>query len=625
MKLFVLVLLIVSLFTTSFGQSAGLNITFLENKPVIDGLPGEESDISEWQNFSSIEKTNEKNKDVMVRYKIGYGYTYLYFLIESASDSIVYRDRAYQNGDGFHVVIAKPDSVRPTDEFYVLRFSPANTSKNQPARAGVWYYNINLSGKSLTSATHLTCQSSNGKSYFELLLPWSEINPYNPLFSDSIGINFCFVKAVGDIEKNYYFLKYDRRIQSELSKREYIPARFLSPDKISAQQSFVKLWRNNIKEGDNIRINTILLSREMTSSSFSFTVYSSDNNSYTILNNEVHITEGINRNEFVLPVEELMPGVYKLIWRCSDNSEGEIPFTILPEINLEKEKIILNKIKTNLSQGDYFTMLFMLQNLVRDLQKVKSYETADDIRERYLLYHNYVVGLEKDNQSISNLKGIFRRAFLSKIDSTLQPYSIKIPDKFDRNKKYPLFVILHGSGSDDRAILNNPFTENDFIEIAPFGRGTSNCYTTDNAEIDVREAVDDVIKNFPIDTSKIIIAGFSMGGYGAYRIFYEYPKLFKGIVVFSGHPDLANKFFGEGYPDFSNPNYLSSFKNIPVFIYHSKNDLNCPYDLTRELVEQLKKIGAKVEFNVSTNGGHNIMDKDNYPVYYKWLRNAISE
>jgi predicted esterase len=38
------------------------------------------------------------------------------------------------------------------------------------------------------------------------------------------------------------------------------------------------------------------------------------------------------------------------------------------------------------------------------------------------------------------------------------------------------------------------------------------------------------------------------------------------------------------------------FKDIPVFIYHSKNDLNCPYDLTEQLVKKLKTAGAIVEF-----------------------------
>lgn len=608
---------------TSFGQTIEMNIPFFETPLVIDGFPDEGLSALKWQNFS-VAKTNKQNKDFTLRYKMGYNHNYLYLLIETSSDTIIYRDRAYQNGDGFHLVIAKPDSCKPTDEFYVLRFSPGNKSKNLPSRKGVWYYNIDLSSKSLSSATQFACQTSLGKSYFELLLPWSEVYPYHPLFSDSIGINLCFVKAIGDKEKNYYYLKYDEKIQSELSNREYIPVVFEKTKNLTHSYSLARLEKKNIQAGSNLTIKTVSFSQSNTSIAYYFTMRSADNYIYTDLYKEIQLSEGVNINEFVLPVEKLIPGGYKIAWKCSDNSEGEIPFTILPEINFKKEKTALNVLKNNISQGDYNTLLFMLQNLVKAYAKVKEYETAGDIREDYLTFRNYITELKKGNNLLVNKKGIFRRAFLSKIDSTLQPYSIKIPEKLDRNKKYPLFVMLHGSGSDDQNMLNNSLTENDFIEIAPFGRGTSNCFTTDSAEVDVREAIDDVIKNYPIDTSKIIIAGFSMGGYGAYRIFYEYPKLFKGIVVFSGHPNLATKWFGEGYPDFLNNKYLKPFKNIPVFIYHSKNDLNCPYDLTQQLVEKLKKTRAKVEF-MTIDGGHDIIDKDNISMYYKWLKNTIEE
>jgi predicted esterase len=115
-----------------------------------------------------------------------------------------------------------------------------------------------------------------------------------------------------------------------------------------------------------------------------------------------------------------------------------------------------------------------------------------------------------------------------------------------------------------------------------------------------------------------------MGGYGAYRIYHEYPGIFKAVVVFSGHPNLATKWLGEGYPDFLNPDFLRTFRNVPVFIFHSKNDLNCPYDLTLELVDKLDNCGAKVEFVTNFKGGHDIIDKEFLPIYYRWLKDTIA-
>jgi predicted esterase len=606
-----------------FGQQPDLNIPFLENIPAIDGLPDEELSRMEWQSFPYSEKSNDSNPDFATRYKMAYSRNCLYLLIETESDSIVYRDRAYQNGDGFHLVIATPDSGKATDEFYVLRFSPANEIKNIPARKGVWYYNVDLSGKQLSASTQFVSQAREGKCYFELALPWSEVYPYHPLFSGSIGFNLCFVKGIGDKDKNYYFLKKDNRIQSELSKREYLTAKFEPLVQLEKPVSFASVERRNISVGNSVNVKIISFLKSENAVSYLLSVRSADDYSYTSVYKEKQLSTGINSNNFVLPVEKLLPGGYTICWKCSDNSEGKIPFSILPTINYIKEKADLDKLKNEISPGDYNTMLFTLLNLVKDYEKLKTYETAGDIRERFITYFNTIDEIRNNPGYLSEKPGISRRAFLSTIDSTLQPYTIKLPVNFDPHKKYPLFVMLHGSGSDDQGMLDNPLTDGTFIEIAPYGRGTSNCFTTDGAETDVLEAIEDAIKNFPVNASEIIIVGFSMGGYGAYRIYHEYPGVFKGVAVFSGHPSLATQWLGEGYPDFLNPSYLKTFRNTPVFIYHSKNDLNCPYDLTLELVGKLKQAGAMVEFVTTKEGGHGIIDKEYLPLYFTWLKVTI--
>lgn len=608
----------------SYGQTEKINIPFFENTPASNRHAEKDWNAVKWRNFSRVEKTNEQNKDFVVRYKIAYNYLYLYLLLETNSDSIIHRDRAYQNGDGFHMVIAMPDSGKPTGQFYVLRFSPADQSKNLPAGKGIWYYNIDLSGKSLGPSTQFECRTAQGKSYFELILPWSEIYPYHPLFSDGIGLNLCFVKAIGRKERNFYYMKYDEKIQWELHKREYILANFESPASIGSSYSLARIQRKNSVTGDPLKIKVISFSPASIMNRVSITVRSADNYSYAGIYKEIPTSEGLNVNEFVLPVDKLLPGGYKIVWRCSDNSEGEIPLSILPEINYDKENTGLQEIENHISEGDYNTLQFMVQDIVRDYSDLKDYETAGNIRETYSGYRRVLGELKTNSHLLSDKTGIFRRAFRSKIDNTLQPYSIKVPKDFDRKKAYPLFVMLHGSGSNDQEMLGGvQLTENNFIEIAPYGRGTSNCFTADSAQVDVKEAISDAIRNYPIDTAKIIIAGFSMGGYGAYRIFYEYPQLFKGVAVFSGHPNLATQWLGEGYPDFLDLKYLKPFKNIPVFIYHSRNDLNCPFDLTEKLVVRLKEAGAKVEFVTTQDTGHGLIDKDNLSTYYAWLRRIL--
>jgi len=90
-KYFITGTLLVFLTFSVFGQKPVLNISFLENLPVIDGLPDESVTRLEWQSFSYSEKSNDSNTDFTTLYKMAYSLNCLYLLIETESDSIVFR------------------------------------------------------------------------------------------------------------------------------------------------------------------------------------------------------------------------------------------------------------------------------------------------------------------------------------------------------------------------------------------------------------------------------------------------------------------------------------------------------------------------------------------------------
>jgi len=633
---------------TAFGAADSLTIPFLGTQPLIDGRPDASLTRLPWQELEPLNDQTGAGAPPRVRSAMAYGPSFLYILVESEGDTIVIRDRAYQNGDGFHLVVARPDTGAVTREFYVLRFSPADSTRSIPAKKGVWYYNVDLSSRPLSAQSKFVCSTAGGRSYFELLLAWSDVHPYNPLFSDSIGINLCFVKAVGEKGKRMYFLKYDGNMQSEQRGRTYVNARFAEPGRLAQVTTLARLRRSTLRVGDTLGIDVRSISPAGTARSMYCSVRSADNVRYIDRTIQMRSADNVRyidrtiqmrsadnvhsidrtvqlqpvgRETFSVPLGDLPPGGYRVAWRSSDESEGEMPLTVLPDIAVERDAAHLATMASRgISDGTMETMRFRLNDIGEELGRLKPYETAGTIREAYSAYQEDVRRLDTGNDIYAAKRGVFRRAFRSHIDGTLQPYSIRVPQDFDRSKRYPLLVMLHGSGSDDKGMLSGtPLSEGDFIEIAPYGRGTSNCFTTDHAEQDVREAIDDAIRNYPIDTAAIVIAGFSMGGYGAYRVFYEYPGLFTGVAVFSGHPNLASRWIGPGHPDFLDTAYTGVFREVPVFVYHSRNDLNCPYDLTVALVDTLRDAGARVTFITTESGGHGVVDGENAPQYYRWL------
>lgn len=182
-------------------------------------------------------------------------------------------------------------------------------------------------------------------------------------------------------------------------------------------------------------------------------------------------------------------------------------------------------------------------------------------------------------------------------------------------------VYLHGSGQDDRGNLERlNFPGLDIIAVAPFGRGTSNCYAVPESQADIKEVMQDVMTNYSIDEKNIILAGFSMGGYGVYRTFYDFEDIFKGLVIIAGSPLLAQKWNIRGtHPDFKDEKILQKFSKIPMFVFHGSKDRNVPFEEAKEVVDKIAKINSNLMF-VTSDVGHTGMGKENYVKFINWLK-----
>ncbi|MFH1372587.1 MAG: hypothetical protein ABII79_02170 [bacterium] len=99
-------------------------VQFLEHAPIIDGVLDNHLSNLSIRTFTRVTKQEYDGPTPEVNYRMAYGTNFLYVFIEAEADSLIYRDRAYQMGDGFHMVLAmpRPDN-EPTDEFYVLACS----------------------------------------------------------------------------------------------------------------------------------------------------------------------------------------------------------------------------------------------------------------------------------------------------------------------------------------------------------------------------------------------------------------------------------------------------------------------------------------------------------------------
>ena len=97
-------------------------------------------------------------------------------------------------------------------------------------------------------------------------------------------------------------------------------------------------------------------------------------------------------------------------------------------------------------------------------------------------------------------------------------YFVNLPENYDPDRKYPLIIVMHGGFGDNNATCkywDSKKIKNEFISVFTQGREVVGTFTRKYGKTgieDINEIYRRVISEYPVDTSKIILAGQSAGG-----------------------------------------------------------------------------------------------------------------
>ena len=598
-------------------------VNFLADVPVIDGILDQCLQFLPVREFVKVHK-EKSDSLITVSYRLAYGTGFFY--VEVEADRLICRDRAYQNGDGFTVVLAKqrPDN-EPTDEFCVLACSAVNKPALEWTRCIFWYFNVDKLFVPTSDDVKLEFREGKGKISFELLLPSSDVRPYHPWISNGIGFNLAFVKAI-EPNRRMMFIVVDDRVGAEYSSRKYATLRFQKPALVGRPQTFVLVRNGHLTEGDSLRGIAATVSDSTSTESLTIRVDGGEGRIAGRQQIEYACTSGVTTKEFAIGTGRLLEGGYMVKWSGRDkDSRGLSGVSIIPKFDPVELNSRLEKTRNSISKGTHNTAQFLIQELQGKLGALKSYETCLFERITLTSFIRMLNLAERGIDPFTGRSGFIRKAYRSRVDSTLQPYVVYVPEDLDRAKKYPLLVFLHGSASNETNIQGfQALIPKGFLALGPFGRGPSNGFCRDHAQEDIAEAIAAVVEEYPIDTARIILSGFSMGGYGVYRTFYETPTKFRGLAVFSGGPSMGGTYAGNtNPPDFREERNLEMFRNIPIFVFHGEKDMNVPVGATRDLVSKLQKVGARVQFRVDPDKGHEAPSGEGVEAFKAWVNQVI--
>ncbi|MGL4854081.1 MAG: alpha/beta hydrolase, partial [Lentisphaeria bacterium] len=135
---------------------------------------------------------------------------------------------------------------------------------------------------------------------------------------------------------------------------------------------------------------------------------------------------------------------------------------------------------------------------------------------------------------VLNAAKTFEHSIQSKLMDANFKLKVIVPDSYDGNKSFRQVFLLHGAGGDQNTWNGDNLSENmadkyNRIFILPTAGKTSwynNHNQSENFIInEIIPFIDDHYKTIPDRW----ITGLSMGGFGAIRLGYKYPKLFSAI------------------------------------------------------------------------------------------------
>jgi predicted peptidase len=204
-------------------------------------------------------------------------------------------------------------------------------------------------------------------------------------------------------------------------------------------------------------------------------------------------------------------------------------------------------------------------------------------------------------------------------------YRILFPENYDRTKKYPLILFLHGSGEKGND-NEKQLTHGAKLFLKEENRGQfpcivifPQCPATDswnsviadrtqkptlfafdysrNATSALTSAIEVVKKTGAeegIDPARIYIAGLSMGGMGTFEAVYRYPEVFAAALPICGGGDATH--------------YDTRISKTAFWVFHGDQDGAVDIKNSRIMVDRLKELKAEVKYTEYPGVNHNSWD-----------------
>jgi len=622
----------------SFSQTEDLQILQTDRRFQIDGVLDEWEGIGEFSvDFAVDGKKIPPSGGMAVTVKFAYDAKNFYAAVEAADDSFSFPNRSWRYGDGFFLTFLDPSEGNESGSYYSFGIS---LEQNNPVCTVVYKDGIGFPGIDTRNieVAIIPDEKKNVITY-ELSIPFQILTPFRPFMQDRWGINLVYADR-DQGERKVAQLYPDPGYDSEMtSKRKGAVFRFVN--RVPEIPEVQMLIDSSHFYDDSEKTVTLAVHSAEDKSGWRYRSFLLGPGARNVeQKEEFSFEKGMNMLRFRLAQEEFQTGAYDLSVGVIDEKgilrfKEDTRFFIVDRAELKKYREQFEEAKKGKLFEENERFRNSMPNLeirfdwIRDyMEKAPPHTGIVSIDEWMEEVKTLVESVEEGKPAFFPLGSVGRYAHRSKIDGTLQPYSIFVPKDYDEEVPIALFVVLHGSGVDEvnyaidmarlisqaRVQLQMP----KMMMIAPQARGLSDWYLG-NSEKDVLECIDHVRTLYNIDERNIIIHGFSMGGYGAWRLSILHQDLFKAAVILSGAIAPPPFLKGENIIDLLEK---ADKEKLHYFIVHGAKDNAVPVEAARRAVQKLQELGIPHEYIEIKDAFHTGYNK--WAEIFKWLKNLIN-
>lgn len=596
------------------------------------------------------------------RARLGFDDKFLYLALEVPDDTLIFPERSWRFGDGFYLTVLMPGGGTASSSHISFGFSRVGDRLERVVvnRSGEYFPAVDLSDVRFAmnpSPADLPAPGAGPVLWdddvvYEIAVPWSILAPANPLTDDSVTLNIVTVGSNGGPDRRFGMLAQDPDFDTErtpVRRGRTLPLRRMAAP---AREEPHPALRTGDEAAMAIRLERpVLLVDDTTRVLLACRPLAADPGPIPVRLELVQDSRTVATADHVLGaagdhvdggVQQDGPGkIRRARVRLHPGGAARTgPATLTAtaaaggpraEVNvflvdrdgllalareleaMEADPSVPSRLRASVP-SPLLRLMEVLEFADQAPANAPLARPAEWTAELTALAH----GFRQGRAAVPRTPGLHRVAHRSALDGTIQPYTVHLPDGYrpDQPDGYPVLVALHGSGVDERGTARSAGSaaaEEDWIVVAPRGRGLSDWYVGD-AETDLMEALDHAALTLPVDRDRSYVAGFSMGGYGAWRLALRQGQRFRAAAVLAGAPCPPEDRGGECIADL-----LASVDDTavpPILVVHGSLDRAVPVADVRALVERARSVTA-VDYREFPDAGHG--DVHWWSLAVRWL------